>query len=381
MFFHNYKYRMKCIVKDKQLMFWTLLFPIILATLFNLAFSNLSSAENFSSINIAVVKELDYEKNIEFVEAIKSVSSGESGRDLFNVEYTSKDEAQKLLDDNKVDGFIYFDHDIRVTVKKSGINQTILKSFVDEFKQTSSTIKTVIEKNPEIINQGTLNSFMERKDYIKDVAISKVDPDTTVNYFYTLIAMACFYGSFLGIKEVSVIQGNQSSQGARVNVAPTNKLKVFMASMAAAATVQLFDIGILIAYLALVIKVSFGNQLLYIILTCIIGTIAGVSFGTFIGSIIKKGEGIKIGILIGTTMTMSFLSGMMYDKMKYIINTNMPILGYINPVNLIADSFYSLYYYDNLTKFFTNLVLLCIFTIIFSSITYLVLRRQKYASL
>ncbi|MDM8311249.1 ABC transporter permease [Clostridium cadaveris] len=381
MFFHNYKYRIKCIVKDKQMMFWTLLFPIILATLFNLAFSNLSSAENFSSINIAVVKDDEHEKNTEFIEVLKSVSNGENDKNLFNGEYTSKDMAQKLLDDNKVDGFIYFNDGIKVVVKKSGINQTILKSFVDEFKQTSSTIKTIIEKNPEIINQGTLNSLMKRSNYIKDVSISKVNPDTTVNYFYTLIAMTCFYGSFLGIKEVSAIQGNQSAQGARINTAPTNKLKVFMVSMAAATTVQLFDIGILIAYLALIIKVGFGNQLGYIILTCIIGTIAGVTFGTCIGAIIKKGEGLKIGILVGLTMIMSYFSGMMYDKMKYIVNNNMPILGYINPVNLIADSFYSLYYYDNLTKFFTNLSLLCGFSIIFSSITYLVLRRQKYASL
>ena len=381
MFFHNYKYRIKCIVKDKQMMFWTLLFPIILATLFNLAFSNLSSAENFSSINIAVVKDDEHEKNTEFIEVLKSFSNGENDKNLFNVEYTSKYMAQKLLDDNKVDGFIYFNDGIKVVVKKSGINQTILKSFVDEFKQTSSTIKTIIEKNPEIINQGTLNSLMKRSNYIKDVSISKVNPDTTVNYFYTLIAMTCFYGSFLGIKEVSAIQGNQSAQGARINTAPTNKLKVFMVSMAAATTVQLFDIGILIAYLALIIKVGFGNQLGYIILTCIIGTIAGVTFGTCIGAIIKKGEGLKIGILVGLTMIMSYFSGMMYDKMKYIVNNNMPILGYINPVNLIADSFYSLYYYDNLTKFFTNLSLLCGFSIIFSSITYLVLRRQKYASL
>lgn len=381
MFFHNYKYRIKCILKDKQMMFWTFLFPIILATLFNLAFSNLSSAENFTSINIAVVKNDEYEKNTEFIEVLKSVSSGENDKNLFNVEYTSKDMAQKLLDDNKVDGFIDFDNEIMVVVKKSGINQTILKSFVDEFKQTSSTIKTIMEKNPEIINQGTLNSLMKRSNYIKGIPISKVNPDITVNYFYTLIAMTCFYGSFLGIKEVSAIQGNQSAQGARINTAPTDKLKVFMVSMAAATTVQLLDIGILIAYLVFIIKVGFGNQLGYIILTCIIGTISGVTFGTCIGAIIKKGEGLKIGILVGTTMIMSYLAGMMYDKMKYIVNNNMPILGYINPVNLIADSFYSLYYYDNLTKFFTNLSLLCVFSIIFSSITYLVLRRQKYASL
>jgi ABC-2 type transport system permease protein len=127
--------------------------------------------------------------------------------------------------------------------------------------------------------------------------------------------------------------------------------------------------------------VSFGNQLGYIALTCIIGTITGVTFGTCVAAVVKRSEGLKIGILIGLSMTMSFLSGMMYDKMKYIVATKLPVLGYLNPSNLITDSFYSLYYYDTHTRFFTNIIILCFFAVGFSLITYLVLRRQKYASL
>ena len=56
MFFHNYKYRLKCIVRDKSMMFWTLFFPIILAILFNLALGNIGSADNFKPINLEVVK-------------------------------------------------------------------------------------------------------------------------------------------------------------------------------------------------------------------------------------------------------------------------------------------------------------------------------------
>ncbi len=78
---------------------------------------------------------------------------------------------------------------------------------------------------------------------------------------------------------------------------------------------------------------------------------------------------------------MSFLSGMMYDKMKYIVSTRIPILGYLNPVNLITDCFYSLYYYDTHSRFFINIVILCVFIAIFSLCTYLVLRRQRYTSL
>lgn len=384
MVLHNFIYRLKCIVRDKQMIFWTLLFPIILATLFNMAFSNLSKAENFSKIKIGIVNNAEFNNDLNFKSIITSVSNPDKSAgksNLFDVKYTSKEEADKLLNDSKIEGYIYFDNGINLIVKKSGLNQTIIKSFLDDYKQSHSTVETLKSNNPSLSEYELSSSIATRADYLKEVSISKSAPDTTVNYFYTLIAMACLYGSFWGLKEVTAIQADLSTQGARVNVAPTHKLKVFIASMLASTAVQLFEIFILLAYLTLVLKVSFGNQFGYIILTCIIGTITGVTFGTFIAAIVKKGEGVKVGILIGSTMLMSFLSGMMVDKIKYIVAANAPILGYLNPASLITDSFYSLYYYNTHTQYFTDLILLCAFSVVFSMITYLILRRQKYASL
>ena len=91
MFFHNYLYRLKCIVRDKQNMFWTLMFPILLATLFNMALSNISSAEKFSEIKIGIVKDDEYKKNTDFIKVIESVkSSNKSESNLFDIKYTSK---------------------------------------------------------------------------------------------------------------------------------------------------------------------------------------------------------------------------------------------------------------------------------------------------
>ena len=55
MFFHNYKYSLKTLFKNKGLIFWTFLFPIILGTFFNLAFSNIENSEKLSIIDIVVV--------------------------------------------------------------------------------------------------------------------------------------------------------------------------------------------------------------------------------------------------------------------------------------------------------------------------------------
>ena len=384
MFFHNYIYRLKCILRDKQVMFWTLLFPIILATLFNLSLRNISSAETFSKIKIGIINNEEFSKETVFKEAISSVSNSDKNpgkSNLFDVKYTSKEEAERLLNDNKIEGYIYFDNGLKLFVKKSGLNQTIIKSFLDDYKETSSTIQTIISRDPSTDHSKLISSVSDRTEFLKEVQSSKSAPDPAVNYFYTLIAMACLYGGFMGLNEVIAIQGDLSPQGARVNVAPTHKLKVFTVSIMAAATVQLFVIFVLLAFLTFILKINFGTQIGYILLTCIIGTLTGVTFGTCIASVVKAGEGVKVGLLIGLSMLMSFLSGMMYDKMKYIVNTKVPILGYLNPANLITDCFYSLYYYNNHIQFFKDIILLCGFTAVFGIITYLVLRRQKYASI
>lgn len=362
-------------------MFWTLLFPIILAVLFNLSLGNISSTDKFEVIKIAIANDVSCEGKKEFTQTLDKVSKGKSDDPLFDTQYISENKAKELLQDNKIEGYITFNKDIHLVVNKLGINETIIKSFLDEYKETSSTIKNIVKENPSILNKKNLDNLFTRTNYLKEVSLSNNSPDFRVNYFYTLIAMACLYGGFLGLKEISAIQANQSYVGARISVAPTHKLKMFISSMLAATTIQLFDIGVLIAFIHFVLNIDFSSNLPYVLLTCFVGTITGVTFGNFIGIIIKKGEGLKVGILIGFTMSMCFLSGMMYDKMKYVVATKVPLLAYINPANLIADSFYSLYFYDTPTKFFINIGILCILSTIFSSITYFVLRGQKYASL
>jgi len=81
------------------------------------------------------------------------------------------------------------------------------------------------------------------------------------------------------------------------------------------------------------------------------------------------------------TMCGSFLAGMMYAQMKYIVYDKAPILAYLNPVNLITDSFYSLYYFTDMGRYFLNLAILMVMTVLFGLGTYYVLRRRRYASI
>lgn len=375
MFLFNYAYRLKCILRNRELMFWTLMFPILLAILFNLAFSNIYSTEKFIKVNVALVQNDALTANPAFSDALSKMD------DLFVVSQTTLEEADALLKENQIDGYIIFDPELKLKVNRSGLNQTIIRGFLDDFLQSSATLVTVISENPAALESGTIAGVYSRTDYLSAVSASKSSPDTTVHFFYTLIAMTCLYGGFLGVNEVIAIQANLSDVGARINTAPTHKLTVFLSSMLAATTIQLAELLLLLAFIVGVLGISFGDQLGYIALACVIGSLTGVTFGTFIAATVKKSEGIITGILIGSTMTMSFLAGMMSADIKYLVATKMPILGYLNPANLITNSFYALYYYNTPTQFFINILLLCGFTLLFSATTYFILRRQTYASL
>jgi len=196
-----------------------------------------------------------------------------------------------------------------------------------------------------------------------------------------LIAMACMYSAFWGLRNTVDVQADLSAQGARRSVAPTHKLRVVLSDAVAALAISLAEVLILLAYLTFVLGINFGNQLGYVLLTCLAGCIAGVSFGNFVGTVIRGSESVKIGILIGTSMLMSFLAGLMWVDVKDIIAGKAPVLSYVNPAALISDAFYSLYVFDTHRRFFINIGMLCLISAVMCMASFMRLRRERYASI
>jgi ABC-2 type transport system permease protein len=381
MFLHIFLYRLKCLIRDKQVIFWTFLFPILLATMFKMAIPDITTLEKFQPANIAVVNTEEYQNNIAFKSALASVSQSTASSDvMFNTKIVSEVEAKELLKNNSIVGYIIVTDKPSVIVKESGFNQTILEEFISNYLQVTSQYENILDANPSAIN-NFMSEISNNKSYIKEVSPTTAAPNNSLVYYYALIAMTCLYGGMLGTKEIANIQANQSPQAARVSLAPTNKLKVFACSILAATVIQIGIILALLVYLKFALNVDFGSKFLYIIFTAITSSFVGVSFGAMIGSITQGRETLKMSLIIGLTMLFSFLSGLMWSDIKYIIADKFPIMSYLNPANVISDAFYSLYYYDTYTRFFINIGLLFGFIAIFYLITFCITRREKYASI
>ena len=98
MFFLNFKYSLKILLRNKALIFWTFAFPIVLATLYNMAFSNIEKKEALSIIDIAIVENTHYKDYNIYKEIFDKLSDEDNKDRLFNIKYTNEESAKKLLE-------------------------------------------------------------------------------------------------------------------------------------------------------------------------------------------------------------------------------------------------------------------------------------------
>lgn len=393
MFIHNFKYSLKTLFRNKALIFWTFAFPIILGTFFNMAFSNIESSEKLDIINIAIIKNDDFNNNEIFKTAFEELSDKNNDDRLFETRYTTEEEAKKLLEDEEIVGYMKLVNDeLKLTFITSGINETIIKYVSEEITQKSNIIKNLAEEeikkemiagNYNIDYESIYNRVIEltEENNVRLNNVSNSNLSYTMIEFYTLIAMACLYGGILGAVAINQNLANMTNQGKRVSVSPTSKGKIILSSVLASYITQLVGVALLFLYTIFVLKVDYGNKLGLDIALAMAGSLAGLSLGVAVATTIKSNDNVKTGIIIAITMLGCFLSGMMGITMKYIIDKNIPIINKLNPASMITDGFYSLYYYDTLDRYIFDIGSLLIFAFVLIAISYISLRSQKYDSI
>ena len=393
MFLHNFKYSLKTLFKNKMLIFWTFAFPIILGTFFNMAFADVINKEKLSVIDIAIIDNEDYQNNKIFKTAFESLSDENSEDQMFNTKLLDEEKAKEMLNKEEIVGYLKMQgNDPKLVFQKNGVNQTIFKYVVEEIVQRSSIVENIskdeIKKQREQGNYAVdAESIVKR--VINETSNTEIEFKNTANKnlnymmieFYTLIAMTCLYGGILGMVAINQTLPNMSNKGKRVAVAPTKKGTIILSSLLAGYVAQLLGLVILFAYTIFALKVDYGEHTGLVILLAMIGSLTGLSMGVAVGTLSKKSEGAKSGILIAITMTGCFFAGMMGVTLKYVIDKGMPIINKINPANMITDGFYSLYYYNTLDRFWFNVASLGVLCVVLITISFLSLRRQKYDSI
>lgn len=382
MFWHNFKYTLKIVLRDHALIFWTFAFPLILATFFFLAFSNITSSESLDIINLAVVNNEAWKDDQIFRAALQELSDESSDDQLFNTKYVSRAEAEQLLESDEIAAYLLLEESAQNTqspaspqiptifTSKSNIDSTIVQSVVESIAEQASIITTVLQENPAALKD------LAKAEKANIVDQSSSNLDYVMIEYYTLIAMICLYGGIIGMVAVNQLLADMSMSGRRIAISPARKSTLVFAALCASYLIQLVAVALLFLFLIFVLHVDFGTHLPLIILLALIGSLAGLALGVLLATTIKSTANTKVGLILAITMFGCFLAGMMGITMKYLVDTNLPLLNRLNPANLITDGLYSLYYYDTFDRYWGNIITLVIISFVMISISVYSLRKE-----
>ena len=219
MFLNVFSKQLKIGFRNKQNIFWTLMFPVILGTLFYVAFGSLFKSFVSEPIKTAVVSE---SSNKELENTIVDFLASIEMKDMKILDIVDPtDDPDKLLKDEKVNGIIYIEENgrLRLKAKSNGNQTTIQESIITAYNQSADLVERVAAEHPERLEE-VLKSISSRVDYInaKDMAGENKDP--YLSYFYNLIAMTALFASLNSLRIGNNCQANMSSLGARTNASP-----------------------------------------------------------------------------------------------------------------------------------------------------------------
>lgn len=382
MFLHNFKYNFLAAIRDKNQIFWSLIFTILLGTLFQATFGNAyEKSDIISHIQVcAYIEDADVADNFSVVLENISIDE-ENGEKLLDVTYgDSLENAKELLDEDEMVGMFYTeDGELKLMVKDTGITESILSTIVSQYHRIVTVMTDIQDESPEVQGQVLL-SLMSESDSNVEKSIGSGSMDVFVQYFYNLIAMSCLFASFTGVTFSIRNQANLSTLGARKTIAGSGGAVQAFAGLVAHWVILSVMTLLSLVYLIL-IGVDFGSRLGGVVLVILVGCMLGLSSGYFIGSIGKLSVAAKEAIAVAFSLFACFLSGLMIADMRMIVELHCPIVNKINPAVMISDAFYALNVYDTYERFTGNLISMLILSAVFIVGGILLGRRKQYASL
>lgn len=375
----QFVYTIKRSLRSKEGIFWALMFPLFLGLLFKFMFGNLGDYEQFSEVAVGVVEQ---KENETFVETLKEVEM-EEDLPMFEVfEYQDIEEAQDELQAETVYAYIIVDGDeFKLVIREMDIYTSLVKSFVDQYKQNYTLIEDVASKHPEQMEAFLATLFEAESIGIQEIELKGQDKSPYTQYFYALLSMACLIASMYGLSYGMNLQADLTTLGARRNVAPTPKMKQFVIDFMASFVINCVMMTIVLLVVVYVYEQDFGDNFGLIWIATIVGCFNGLAAGYLIATWVKGNAGKKNAMCVTFFMVSSFLGGLQMAEMPYILEEKCPIINRINPATLIVNAYKSLAVFGDYEQYAVNVISLFGIGVLFIILSVAKLRRTKYASI
>lgn len=363
MFAHLLKYSLKMLVKNRGIMFWFLVFPVILGTFFHLLLARSFELEKeFDAIPVAVV----VQSGAEDYSRLLREAATDQGTVLLRITETTDQRAQELLEKGEVKGIVYAGDSLSLTVAESGSVPTMLQLIIKRVEQCRRlSIPCTVEGDP-----------------VTEKGITEGAVDSSMNFKYALIALACLLASLMGFDRVVKGYGSISGPGMRKKVSPVGWGRGILADFLACQSLGYGVVCFIFVYMRFVLGSRMGDHFLLILLLLFVAVSSGILMGMFFALLPIRQENIRLTVLIGVVLGCCAMGDLMiegiYDSIEH---SSVAWLNDINPAGMIRDALYSLNVYGGYSRFWMNVGRLGAVAAAFTLACLIMGRGKRYAGL
>lgn len=425
----TFKTTVRTLLLTPSAVVWTLIFPIVLATVFNFMFEPMRSTGSVEAVEVAVVVDDAWEDSPfsqvvdtlseadEPLLAVHPVATEQEARELIaegsvagayivdaagnegNAEQSGSDELDAIdaagpadaagaaSDPDNADaagaasgsGTAAGSSDVSTSTSSAGstgapriilapagsgtgsdasydVNRAILESVVTSYLQSEALIEELATHDPVALSDPTtIENALGLSVSVREVSLTHAQPDSMVRFYYALLGMASIFAAQLAGESVWHLQPTSSAAGARRAVSGTSRMRLLIPTIGACWAVSTTFLAIAFGYICLTAHIDFsGREGL-----CLVGIAASSLLSCGIGALVgalpgRMGSDSRRGILTALTCLLSLFAGLYGEPTMELADTiaqALPAATWLNPVCLIRDLFYTVYYYDTLIPF------------------------------
>lgn len=339
-----FRYLLKEIVTDKGFAFWTIVYPILMITIFYFGFSGVMN-QKIEPIPVGVSPSYSFEWVFSEIDVLKPQTM-------------SEEEGSLALKEKRIEAYV--DEKGNMLVQQSGSAQTVVKEVLDSIKQITLLGDAGADFSKVSFEANYTEEINQKEDGWKMT-------------FYSSAAMMSLYSIFAGI-QVS----KQDSFSSRIAVSPMKKSARISIYFVSGLLINMTSNLLLFLYIMYVLRMDLFPNFMASFLVIICGNMVGIAIGILLGTFRKLNEDAKMSFAIALTLMLSFLSGMMGRGIPRMIEKTMPFLAQLNPVARITNSLMRINVLQSTQGGVGDMLMLLVQALIILAIGFAIIRRRKY---
>lgn len=346
------------LVRERALLWGTLLFPLMLCLLFIAVFSGLDGAYADVTTRLGIVEDDRYAAAPGLSETMDAISKKDADPRIATITgFESEDAAIEAANLDAIDAYLRVDADgtleLHVVSRMNGeLQPAVLKAVLDGYLHARGVQACLVAQRPEALAKGSTRVAL-RSDAVRtrQLKVTESAPDPSARYYFALLGMAAGMGMVFACHAVKNTQAGSTPVGGRVSLAGIARWKVLLGVLMGAWVCELASLLLLAAFMRWVCGVDFGPRGPLVVFALAVCALAACAIGSLFGTLGRLGRGSLLSALAALLSLFTGLYGTASQRLADAIEASFPLACHVNPLWQMTHAFFSLLYYDTLEPF------------------------------